>query len=764
MKNIKSIIIVLLIALFLFPPHVLAKTSVSAELSQPAAEVQITDGRAVFSLDDLRAGDRNMIGPFDSAAYFFSLPPNWKLSTGGAFELRYDVLIQGFDLDRVGADRIIGANLTVQLNDVVIANIATRGTGSYVEQISIPMEALISPRADGRHRLVITLDAQLSCQYELNAYATIHSSSFFDLSFEEESPQLDFARFPAPFYLVNSIAPDGVIMVMPDNPDPIELQAVMNVAAGFGAVIDGDYNFQFVNYGNLTDAQRAQNHLIFVGLLRHFADLGGVEFRIPVRNGQFQNLPSESVGDGILQMALSPWNPMKAVMLVSGDSLEALSKAAFAVSTGNVLSYQEPALASVSNVRTLPSDIPVLTQYALEDLGYLTETLRGFGTSYAFYRFYVSKAQVATRDGHIDLVYYHSGLLDYGSRSSFSVSLNGQVILTEVFSEESEQVTTLRIRIPSGILRFGENVLEIAPTMLVLPSCDQPALTDTWFTISNRTALSLPVAEADGLSGTLLHDLKFFPSLFTTNSDLSNVAFVLPENDPTAWSVAARISYFFGQATQLGFSNLKVFYGNELPDEARNNHSLVVVGLASEIPFVSEINAQLPAPFDFTTNTASERQLQIAYRIPPGQDVGYLQLLHSANSPENSLLIVSGNTRDGVRLAGNLLVEREFQDRLAGVFAVTNGSQISTGSANTMFSIVGDLFPGAEQDVRNPVPTQMPPLLLEPPEWLQPLMVVSLIVVVGIVLYVVLSMIRKERLRRLREAETAQPVEAASED
>ncbi|HRQ23533.1 MAG TPA: cellulose biosynthesis cyclic di-GMP-binding regulatory protein BcsB, partial [Anaerolineales bacterium] len=252
MKKIKSIIIVLLIALFLFPPHVFAKTSISAELPQPAAEVQITDGRAVFSLDDLRPGDRNMIGPFDSVTYFFSLPPNWKLSTGGAFELRYDVLIQGFDLDRVGADRIIGANLTVQLNDVIIANITTRGTGSYVEQISIPTDALVSPRADGRHRLVITLDAQLSCQYELNAYATIHSSSFFDLSFEEESPQLDFARFPAPFYLVNSIAPDGVIMVMPDNPDPMELQAVMNVAAGFGALISGDYNFQFVNYGNLT--------------------------------------------------------------------------------------------------------------------------------------------------------------------------------------------------------------------------------------------------------------------------------------------------------------------------------------------------------------------------------------------------------------------------------------------------------------------------------------------------------------------------------
>lgn len=764
MKKIKPMILAFLIAFLMLPYQVFAKTAAHGAHPQPASEVQVTDNRVVFLFEDLRRGDRSLVGPYDTATYLFSIPPNWKLSPGGMIELQYDVMIRGADANRVDVANVVsGVNLIVRFNDVVIGNISAGGTGSYVQQLQIPVEALVPSREDGRYSLSIILDSQMGCFYDLSALVNIKSTSFFDLFFQESVPELDFSRLPSPFYLFNSIIPDGVVMVVPDNPHPLELQSAMNVAAGFGAMIGGTYDFQLVTNGNLTDLQLMQKHLIFVGLPDQFDRLADVQFQVPVRDGQLEGLADESSGDGVLQMALSPWNPLRAVLLVSGNSLDSLSKAAMALSTGNVLSYQNPTLANVANIQVLPSDIPVLAQFSLEDLGYLTETFSGYGTSAAAYRFYISRSQVATQEGHIDLVYYHSGLLAYGGSSTFSVYINGQIILSEVFSEESEQVTSLRIRIPPGILRYGENLLEIAPTMLVLPSCEQPSTQETWFTISNQTSLSLPPTTDTQLSGIMFHDLKFFPDLFITNSDLGDVAFVVSPSDPTSWALAAQISYLFGQSTQLGLSNLKVFYGDEVPDEARQNQSLIVVGVASEIPFVSEINDQLPAPFDFSTNTASERQLQISYRIPPGQNVGYLELLPSPFNTENSILIVAGNTREGVSIAGNVILGGELAGRLSGVFAVTNGVQISTGNANSLFSIVGDGVPGAEQVVVEPASNATAPAVLVPPAWLMPFVITSLVIIAGIVIYIIFSAVQKNRLRLLRESKFSETDEDTDE-
>jgi hypothetical protein len=763
MKKNKLITFVLLIIFLASPVNVFARTFAGETSPRPVTEVQVSDNRVLFLLDDLRRGDRTLIGPFDAATYLFSLPPGWKISPGSIFELQYDLLVTGADANLLGVEnRIVGVNLVVRFNNIVIGNISGAGTGSYVQQFQIPNDALVSSREDGRHILSLAIDSQLGCFYDLNATVTVRATSFFDLTIEESSPYLDFSLLPAPFFLFNSIIPDSVLMVVPDAPDPMELQSAMNIAAGLGAMIGGGYDFQFVNYGDLTDQQLLQNHLIFVGLPDQFDMLSNVEFDIPVRNGQLDGLPPESGDDGVLQMALSPWNPLKALLFVSGNSLDSLSKAAVAFSTGRVLSYQSPTLSFISDVQTLSSDIPVLEQFTLEDLGYTPETVSGIGSSAVAYQFSVSKSQVATKDGYIDLIYYHSGLMDNTNGSSFSVYLNEQIILSQVFAEDSEQVTTLRIRIPPGILRYGANLLEIAPTMLVLPSCDQAVFLDPWFTISNQTLFSLPISDAQA-PGILFPDLKFFPDLFTINSNLGDVAFVVPHSDSAAWSVAAQISYFFGQTTQLDISNLQVHYGDSVPDDTRQGQSLIVIGVASENSFISEINDQLPAPFDFSTNTASERQLQISYRIPPGQNVGYLELLASPFNTENSLLIISGNTREGVGIAGEVLLGEELRDQLAGVFAVTNGVQISTGNANSLFSIVGEGVPGAEPVVTEPASNGAGPVVLVPPAWLMPFIIASLVIIAGIVIYIILSAVQKNRLRLRRESQFSETDEDTDE-
>ena len=184
-----------------------------------------------------------------------------------------------------------------------------------------------------------------------------------------------------------------------------------------------------------------------------------------------------------------------------------------------------------------------------------------------------------------------------------------------------------------------------------------------------------------------------------------------------------------------------------------------MIGKATEVPFLADINDQLPAPFDLTANTASERQLQISYRIPPGQNVGYLELMASPYNSSKSILVVSGNTDTGASAATTALLQGDLRDRLAGVFAVTNGFQIATGNALSTFSIVGEVVPGAEQVV-NPLPeTGASKSLMAPPAWLMPFLIGTgvLIALIGLVVFV--KYMEKSRAQRFPEKQLATETE-----
>ena len=134
-------------------------------------------------------------------------------------------------------------------------------------------------------------------------------------------------------------------------------------------------------------------------------------------------------------MAISPWNESKVLLLISGNSLDAVVKSAQAISSGNVLIYENPAIAYVADVQPLSDSLPVIEDFTFQSLGYKNETLSGLGLNSVQYLFNASKEQVTSKDAYVNLTYYHSGLLDYGF-SSFSVELNNEVISSTAFSKE----------------------------------------------------------------------------------------------------------------------------------------------------------------------------------------------------------------------------------------------------------------------------------------------------------------------------------------
>ncbi len=724
MKKIINFLVLLM--LFVFPLQVSAQRDTRAQQSSIDLGVinAVGESQASVSFAELGFTDSNLVSPFDSTRVFFSLPPNLQLADGGEIVLNFDVVMSGAGSTvSDGLATPYGGLLTVTFNNQILDTVRLEQSGSQSLTLKISPSALQSVRADGRHQLLIALDAQLSCSIDTRTLVTIKSTSLFNLNIKVSAPELNLARLPAPFYLRNSLLPDQTFVALPDDPSASELQAALNVMVGFGAMIGRQYAIQLTNIGALTSEELASSNVIFVGKPANFPQLNKAEFPLKIADGKFVNMPDASTQDGVIELAVSPWNDGKVVMLVSGNSDQAVGMAAHAVSSGSIFVYETPTLSYVKNVQLFSDAVPLVQDFTLESLGYADATIRGIGLNSVDYVFKVSKEQLASQDDVINFVYYHSGLLDY-SNSSFSIEVNGQVIVSTALNKDSEQLTTSQVKIPPGLLRFGENHLTVNSRMLANISCDISGFSDPWLTISAQTSLHLPASELNPVSSVL--DLKLFLNLLTAHSELGDIAFVLPKNSPSSWSVAGSIAYDLGQIATPLISNLEAAYADDVPQEIRSSNSLVVVGRASALPLMVEINANLPAPFDLATDNANEQQMQIIYRIPPGVNVGYLELAASPFNPEQAMLIVAGNTDDGVNLAGNTLVTPTLRDQLSGLFAVTNGTQVATANANSIFSVVGEVVPGAAQVIATPIvisPSTQP--RLERPVWLLPIIILS---------------------------------------
>ena len=728
--------------------HALAGGQRGSSITEHNAFIQVGENEATVTFGELGFQETTLVSPFDSTRVLFSIPVNWQLVPGGEVQLDVEVTLTGADVNLLGTNQnTFGGSLVVTFNNELVSTIPLSTLGSQTLQLTLPSTALNSVREDGRHQLTISLSAEFSCLYNIRAMVIIRESSIFRLPFEASAPELNLSRLPAPFHLRNALVPERTVVVVPDEPDVQELQAAFNVMSGFGSFVGEIFDFRLVTEGELTETVLAEHNLIFVGRPEQFDQLADINFPLAVENNQFASLPAESETDGVIEMAISPWNESKAVLLVSGTSTEAVTKASQAVSSGEILVYENPALAYVADVQLLAESLPVVEDFTLQSLGYKTETISGLGLNSVQYLFNVSKEQLNTKDGYIDLVYYHSGLLDYGL-SSFAVELNDQIIASNAFSTESAQMTTLQVKIPPGLLRFGENRLTISARLFAITSCDVSGFASPWLTISNQTSLHIPVATETNSVTPLLLDLNFYPTLFATQSDLGDVAFVLPRDNPSTWKLAGQMAYDLGNEANPLISDLEAVYADEVPQPVLDENALIVIGRASTVPFLAEINDQLPAPFDLETDTASESNMQVVYRIPSGMSVGYLELMNSPFNIEKPILVLAGNTDEGLTMAGNALLVGELRGQLTGVFAVTNGSQIATGSSSSAFSAVGTLVAPDAAVVTTPLPlpgSSPAPAPLTPPSWLMPVVIGSGVLIVLIMLVVLISTFARRR-------------------
>jgi hypothetical protein len=224
---------------------------------------------------------------------------------------------------------------------------------------------------------------------------------------------------------------------------------------------------------------------------------------------------------------------------------------------------------------------------------------------------------------------------------------------------------------------------------------------------------------------------------------LNDIAVILPKSSPAAWNSAAQTFYQLGNESLLEMPNLTAWYGDNVPDSVKSDKNMLVFGKASTLPFISEVNEYLPAPFEEGSDVPSEPGMQVSYRISPEINLGYLELLASPWNSNKLILAVLGNSDDGIQIAGNMLNDPLLSEELSGNFALSNGNQVVSVNTNILVGEerpILEVVPEQDVEVVTPdLPTDDTVLIVDKQPWLMPAIITTSALIVIFAGYSIIS-------------------------
>lgn len=718
--------------------------------------VQVTPTKEIINMDatvvPFKVFEEDEIplrGPFDSIYYAFPIPNSWALLPGTELHLDMTVNYTKIFSSEFGYPLAVGGGtLTLYLNDTLLGVLNLSENGNIQATLPLPPKAFISNRSDGRMALSAELDAGDFCYVDEDFTLIIHPTSYFSLPHEIKAPVPEIVNLSKILYQ-GTFVQESALIVLPDQPSAAELQAALTVAGGLGNVSGNALAIDTTTMSALTPEQQTSNHLILVGKPSAFTILDVLNLPAPAVGGSFQI--SDGIPDaGVIQLVNSPWDVSRVVLLVSGNSDEGVVKAAQAVSTGVIRPNRFPNLAVVEEIKPpqAPQAVPTSETRSLASMGYSNSlvALRGFNVE--TYGFQIPLGQTVAENAYFELAYGNSSLIDF-DQSGIVVKLNESPIGSVRFDSETAKnaINKVKMKIPQSAIVPGENQLEIQ--MYIYPDdiCTPPDDEGQWINIWNDSVLSTPLLQKQA-DVTAVNSLADYPAPFTFGSEMSSTAFVLPKNDLDAWRGAVKIASYLASQSTPPIVTLSAFYGDEFPEDRRQDYHVILIGSPSKLPVVGELGQLLPVPFEAGSDKAIEGNMRVIFNIPEDAQLGYVELLDSPWNSENVVIAILGNSSQGVLWAASAMSDATLRSRMSGNLLVVNELQVLS-SDTRVFPIAGNQPVVEETPGGNILPTSQPnPQDLpvsQSRDWIPVAMVIGIILIVIVVAIVMIRSYLQKR-------------------
>jgi len=710
-------------------------------LLQTGIKPQIPDTTDTFTFEQFGFDETTLRGPFATSTYYFDLPLTWKMTEGAYLQLMMDVYYTGSTSNSSSSPipNFIGS-LEVQYNYTTISRVDITQEGRLQVNIPIPLDVLNHYESNIGHSLLFILDSGINCNFDSNTTVVIRPISQLYLPHDLVAPPVDLRILPSPFYQ-DSFNQNTAIIVVPDLPTAKELQAALSISAGFGRMTYNNLLISLVPVSQVTDDMLASTNLIFVGKAGRIPLIQQVSLPVPISNGLFDAKDSIPT-DGIVQLAISPWNNTKVVMVVGGNEDDSVVNAARAVSTGVLQVGSNSSLSLVSNVQlTTPVFNPTDVNQTFADLGYDSTVVDRVGLNVLDYTFNIPANYIVGPDAYLDLNFSHSSLLEY-QRSTIVVNLNGQPIGSVRLSDESAGQGNEKIFLPASATRPGINNLSLEINLEPRNECINPSLNGLWMRIDSSSSFHLPYVPNVTSTSTLL-DLGKYPFPFSSDPIMKDLGFVLSENDPVSWNVAAQLISQLGNTNRIQLAGVDVYYANAISDIASQKRNLIIIGKPSELGFLSELNDALPAPVESGTDLVVQKNMQVSYNLGIGTDVGYLEIFSAPWDSNRTILYAGGSSDLGVRWAGAALQLGRLRGQLSGNLAFINGEQVV--SAKTEGFQENQTVSATAIPINvTPIANQLQPVFVERPAWILPTLFITLgLVILVLVVFGVQAIFKK---------------------
>lgn len=577
-------------------------------------------------------------------------------------------------------------------NDVPLAVITLSPENAELTTYRFYLED--APLTSGRNVLKVSLDTGGWCSIRGAAVdLAVHSSSSFHLEYSLTQYAPDLALYPVPFF-EQSFESDPVYVVLPENPSATDLSAAATVAAGLGKASYGEVALNAALDTQVSADVRNSHHLILIGKRGENRLLDQLDLPLALDDSTLSD------EQGVIQELVSPWNPLRMILVVTGGSDEGLFKASQALNREVHLLGMRGPVAIVQAV--LPPDSVESAQrdadFTLADLGYEEELVYGTRPQTLDYHFYMPLAWTVTEEPRFTLYFGHAEAAS-PTNSSLDVYFDDVPVGSVLLDESNASEGSLEVKIPSWLIRSGRNDIRVSIEMN-LDDEDKCLFLDSqhlWAVIYSHSFLHLPFVAQDAEPS-----LDLFPYPFNKRPSLSGVLLVLPDH-PRQFDcdLMVEVAAGLGAADRGDFLALDVATAGLVDQEDHREKDLVLIGRPTAHSLIAELNDSLPQPFEPGSDRLQPQLESVVFVQTHSRSVGLIEELATPWDPERIILVLTGTTDDGVALAGVALLYRS--DRLAGNLAVVEESMDKESIDVQAFDTRPlDLLPEGQTEVLDP--------------------------------------------------------------
>ncbi len=649
-----------------------------------------------ITLEQLKLRDLRLRGPTDAIFFTFAPPAHWALSGPATIEFDLDIVIPGDALSNVAASSPVTATGSVAppssagkcVGGTISVSVNEKFQGTYplvsggTRKLSVPVAAAALkplPANKGAIGIYVGYENADRCGVEQYAQVFLRPSTRFVFEKTDIEPSTDLRALPRPI-VQRAYDLDSAMLVLPDAPSALELEAALNVAAGFARMSEGTLALTATTISKMTEALWSANHLIVVGKPEGLPIIGITKLARPAQGDKFAVSANGAEDDGVVQLGVSPYNKTKSVLVISGNTDAAVAKAGRALSSGAVRPAGQNSvavIAAAADPRTNSDAFPETR--TLADLGYDTQRAQSAGGNLFTYEFAAPNSVALIGDAYVELSFVHSAVLDY-DRSSINILLNDIAIGSVRLSDGSTRVSRTRILIPESALRPGANKLVVQSLLSPRSSARNQPFDSIWLSIQSDSALFMRFTSKPAPSVAPRLNLSNLPKPFTEESNLGSTAFVLAPRTPAAWTAAIDIAYSLGLRSSTTALDLRAGYADAATLDFRALRNLILVGKATDFPQLDELRALMPAPFEKGSNIANESSADVSYRVGATDDVGYIQIVGSPWNEQRAVMLAFGSSDKALAWVGKALSTADRRARLSGNLAFVNDDQILTAN------------------------------------------------------------------------------------